>query len=243
MTTLWAALLWVALLPPGGSPEIVIRGRIVDSAGAVIAGARVRVLDEASRQTIDSTASDAEGKFSFGGLDAGNYLLAVSAPGFAEKLVRVDQPQSGVTQGPTIRLEVLDCDAPHVNCDIFTTGDYSDPYPVILTRDLTISASQAIDLKKGELVTPDSGTADIRLDAAAGGLFVVPVNGAAFTTAGEKRSCGKTRNKDPLRIDGLGSASEFVVLTVHKQCSRLFLTSEIPPGADQAGFHIVTRSR
>jgi hypothetical protein len=243
MTALSAVLLLVALLPSGGPPEVVIRGQVVDPAGAAIAGANVRVLDEASRNTIDTESSDKDGKFSISGLAEGVYLLAVSAPGFQEKLVRVDQSEDGTRDLPAVQLDKLDCDAPGANCDRSATGDVDDAHPAILTRDMTVRADQAVDLQNGDLVSRDSSKADIRLDSAAGTLFVVPLNGAAFTTSGAGGSCGKTRNKDPLRIDGRGPASEIVVLSGHKQCSRLFITSEIAPGSDQASFHVVTRSR
>jgi Carboxypeptidase regulatory-like domain len=243
MTTLWVVLLYVALFAAGGSPEIAIRGRIVNPAGAAIAGASVRVLDEGSRNIIDSAVSDADGKFSIGSLDAGDYLLAVSAAGYQESLIPVVPAQNGVSVFPALRLSVLDCDAPGMNCDTPATGVETDPHPVIVTRDVTMNANEAVDLQKGELVPRDSAAADIRLDSAAGGLYVVPLNGTAFTTTSAEGSCGKTRDEDPLRIDGLGPASEIVVVTSRKQCSRLFITSEIPPGADQASFHFVTRSR
>jgi len=243
MTTMWVVFLCVALFAPGVSPEISIRGRIVDPAGAAIAGASVRVLDEASRNTIDTAVSDADGNFSTGSLDAGDYLLAVSAAGFQESLIPVEPARNGVSVFPALQLSVLDCDAPHLNCDMFSSGVHPDPYPVMVTRDMTIHANEALDLQRGKLVPRESKEADIRLDSAAGGLFAVPLNGAAFTTSGARGSCGKTRDADPLRIDGLGPASEIVVVTAHKQCSRLFITSEIPAGADQATFHFVTRSR
>jgi hypothetical protein len=242
MSALFAVLSLVALFPPGLPPEVAIRGQVVDRAGAAIVGASVRVLDEASRNTIDTEVSDKDGKFSISGLAEGVYLLAVSAPGFQEKMVRVDQSQDGVRVLPAIGLDALDCDAPGAHCDR-PTGDNADPHPVILTRDMTLNPNVAVDLQSGAPVPRDSGKADIRLDSAAGTLFLVPLNGAAFTTSGAGGSCGKTRNKDPLRIDGRGPASEVVVLTGHKQCARLFITSEIAPGGDQASFHVVTRSR
>lgn len=243
MMTLCLAFLGVALFSPGASPGIVIRGRVVDPAGAAIAGASVRVLDETSRDTINTAVSGSDGNFSIDGLAAGSYVVVVSARGFQEKQVRVDQPQDGTSVLPAVRLAVLDCDAPQVNCDVFTTGDYTDPHPVIFRRDLTVNANHAVDLQDGQLVPRASAEADIRVDSAGGALFLVPLHKAAFTASGAEGSCGKTRNQDPMRIDGLGPEVEIVVLTRHKQCSRLFVTGMIPAGAEQATFHIVTRSR
>jgi hypothetical protein len=243
MTALRLAFLCVALFSPGASPGIVIRGQVVDPAGAAIARASVRVLDEVSRNTVNSAVSDQDGRFSIDGLAAGSYVVVVSARGFQEKQVRVQQDQDGISVLPAVRLDLLDCDAPEVNCDVFTTGNYTERHPVLFKRDVTVNANNAVDLQDGQIVPRDSADADIRVDSAGGALFLVPRNQAAFTTSGTEGSCGKSRSQDPLRIDGLGPEVEIVVLTRHKQCSRLFVTGVIPAGAAQVTLHVVTRSR
>jgi hypothetical protein len=65
-----------------------LSGTVVDTSGAVIAGATVQVpgANGAARMT---TQSDANGSFVISGLSAGDYRLVVSDPGFATKEVSV----------------------------------------------------------------------------------------------------------------------------------------------------------
>jgi hypothetical protein len=241
MNALCAVLFSLALQFSTSPFGAEIRGQILDPEGAVVAHATIRVLDEASRKTVQSTQSSADGTFTVRRFAHGNYLLAISAPGFAEKLIRAEQVHEIPSTFHTIHLDILDCDAPHVNCDIFTSGPYTDPHPVILNRDMTVAAGNAVNLEKGSLVLRNSPVADLRLEADSGGLYLAPLNGAAFTTPGSEGSCGKSRDKQPLRIDGMGPESEIVMRTARGQCSRIFITREIPAGADRATFQIVTR--
>jgi len=239
MTLFCAAFLNAALLLTG--PSGSVRGQVLDPEGAVIARAAIRVLDADSRRTVQTGASDPDGQFQVGGLAPGRYLLAVAANGFAEKLVSVDLSRNAAGAPLTIHLDILDCDAPHVNCDIFTTGPYTDPHPVVFARDLTVNAGQAVDLDKGAMVPTQAADADFQLNAQAGALYLVPLNKAALTTSGTDGSCGKARATQPLRIDGLGPNSEIVLRTHSGKCSRIFVTREIPAGAGQAALHVVTR--
>jgi len=219
-----------------------IHGQLSDPSGAVIARATIRILDETSRRTVATTYTDAEGIFAIPGLAPGSYLIAAVAPGFEEKLasVALDAPGSAVAR--SIRLDVLDCDAPHVNCDIFTTGPYTDPHPVILQRNLTLRAPAAVDLESGNLVAPDSATADLRLTMQDGGLYLVPGARASISNRASDGGCGKPRVKIPsLRIDGLGPGSEIRLTMNRGRCAKIYLTQEVEPGANQAALHIVTR--
>src|SRR5277367_567515 len=65
-----------------------LSGTVVDTSGAVIAGATVLV--RSANGTVKITAqSDTNGSFSISGLSAGNYRLVVSNPGFETKEVPV----------------------------------------------------------------------------------------------------------------------------------------------------------
>src|SRR6185503_18505058 len=61
--------------------QSLVRGRVLDPNGAVIPGANISV--EAKGRTVTTTTSNASGEFSLT-LEAGEYLLRVSAAGFAE---------------------------------------------------------------------------------------------------------------------------------------------------------------
>ena len=56
-------------------------GNVVDSQGAVIAGAKVSLLHVATNQTR-TTATDAAGEFRFPLLPVGEYRVTVEQPGF-----------------------------------------------------------------------------------------------------------------------------------------------------------------
>lgn len=60
-----------------------IAGRVVDAQGAAVASAEVSASSAA--QGTRTTRSNAEGAFTFTGLAAGNYVVLVRAPGFADK--------------------------------------------------------------------------------------------------------------------------------------------------------------
>jgi len=94
---LYLALLLFAIPYAGaadGPPKTV--GTVVDSSGALIAGAAVQVLSpDGAVQT--TTKSDENGSFIVSGLPAGNYRLVVSSPGFETKEIPVT---IGSTEAP-----------------------------------------------------------------------------------------------------------------------------------------------
>jgi len=69
-----------------------LSGTVVDTSGAVIAGATVQVRSANGTVQI-TTRSDTNGSFIISGLSAGNYRLVVSNPGFETK-------ESPSRQGP-----------------------------------------------------------------------------------------------------------------------------------------------
>src|SRR5271166_2153866 len=73
-----------------------LSGTVVDTSGAVIAGATVQV--RSANGTVQKTAqSDRNGSFIISGLATGNYRLVVSDPGFETKEVSVT---IGSTEAP-----------------------------------------------------------------------------------------------------------------------------------------------
>src|SRR5271169_4161930 len=80
-----------------------LSGTVVDTSGAVIAGAAVQVRStNGALQT--TTQTDANGSFIISGLPAGNYRLEVSNPGLETKEIRVT---IGTTEAPgTLRISL-----------------------------------------------------------------------------------------------------------------------------------------
>ena len=81
-----------------------------------MAGVAVRLLDSGGT-TLDSTTTDAYGRYSFAGLPAGDYIVEVTAPnGFV-----FTQPNQGTDDDPTRKfLDVVDAPAssePEVTAD------------------------------------------------------------------------------------------------------------------------------
>lgn len=78
-----------------------LSGSIVDASGAVIVGANVQVrsVDGVVQKTV---SSDTNGSFSISGLQAGNYRLIVSSPGFETKVL----PVTIVTETPPALLRI-----------------------------------------------------------------------------------------------------------------------------------------
>jgi len=85
------------------SPQI--SGMIVDTSGAVVAGADVHVLN-ANGTVQGTTHSGTNGSFSFSGLAAGNYRVVVMNPGFETKEILVTVGISGTSTPLRIPLVV-----------------------------------------------------------------------------------------------------------------------------------------
>ena len=82
-----------------------LSGTVVDTSGAVIAGADVHVLS--ANGTVQRTVhSDTNGFFAFSGLAAGNYRLVVMNPGFATKEILVTIGTTGAPAPLRISLVV-----------------------------------------------------------------------------------------------------------------------------------------
>ncbi len=82
-----------------------LSGTVVDTSGAVIAGATVQVRS-ANGTVQRTTQSDANGSFVISGLSAGNYRLVVSNPGFATKETPVTIGTTGAPAPLRISLAV-----------------------------------------------------------------------------------------------------------------------------------------
>src|SRR6478672_7179724 len=64
-----------------GPNEKVLSGTVVDPIGAAIPQAKVKLLNGEAKE-VRQTASDDDGKFEFGAVDAGSYSITIESPGF-----------------------------------------------------------------------------------------------------------------------------------------------------------------
>ena len=87
----WAALPCVA---QAGATTASVNGSVADSTGALIAGAHV-VLREQATGRERMAAADTRGRFRFGLLSPGAYLLRIDAPGFAAQQRALAVPAGG----------------------------------------------------------------------------------------------------------------------------------------------------
>ena len=82
-----------------------ITGTVVDSSGAAIADARlVLSYDDASAQR--ETSSSADGTFTFAGVPAGSYHIAITATGFAAQTYSAKLADGEAAMVPQITLSV-----------------------------------------------------------------------------------------------------------------------------------------
>jgi len=95
------AVLLLSLPLLAQAPPSQLSGTVVDSSGAVIAGATVQVRS-ANGAVRTTTQADSNGSFIISGLPAGNYLLVVSHPGFESK----EMPATIGTTGAPVRLRI-----------------------------------------------------------------------------------------------------------------------------------------
>src|SRR4051794_18132686 len=74
-------LMAFASLMPGQTVTGSLSGTVLDSGGAVVAGAQVQLINSISRQARDFTSNSA-GDFEFTGMIPGSYRVKVSHAGF-----------------------------------------------------------------------------------------------------------------------------------------------------------------
>ncbi len=101
-----AALIGAAGMVQGQSSTGTISGRVVDSSGAAVAGAEVRVINENDRQ-VRAFSSSTNGEFAFPELGPGAYTVSVRAKGFKQtEKTGLQLAASDSLNAGTIRLEV-----------------------------------------------------------------------------------------------------------------------------------------
>jgi hypothetical protein len=162
----------------GSSAEL--RGQVVDSTGAVIAGAAITITDLAKGSTR-STTTDAEGNYAFLGLLPSNYEIKVSAEGFAAASGKV-----ALTVGQQANIPFkLAAGAVEANVEIVEGGEVVDTNRT--EQSSTVDAKQISNLPINRrnfldyaLLTPGVTDADNIADASDFRLSQTPQTGLSF---------------------------------------------------------------
>lgn len=84
--SLFSLVVVAALLPVAAGPAAAqtgdVRGQVKNGEGQALPGITVKLLRAGSQDTLEKT-SDAEGRFHFGGLKSGVYIVAASPEGYS----------------------------------------------------------------------------------------------------------------------------------------------------------------
>ncbi|QHS53160.1 TonB-dependent receptor [Edaphobacter sp. 12200R-103] len=106
-----------------------ITGVVNDKAGANIAQATVKVVDEGTNQAI-TVKTDSSGAYTVGNLTPGGYTVTISSPGFAQQVIR----HYTVQVSQIARLDVtLDVGAVTESVEVNSTG------PILKSDDATVN--------------------------------------------------------------------------------------------------------
>lgn len=106
-------VVFALFISAGAQQTGTIRGKVVDSVGALIGGATVTAVN--SSGTEKTAQANQEGAFTIAGLAAGKYTLRVNAPGFAP----YENPEVTVEAGKGVSLDIaLDIAAQEVKVDV-----------------------------------------------------------------------------------------------------------------------------
>jgi hypothetical protein len=165
-----------------------IRGTVTDEVGATIHGAKVHVMEADTWKTVRIVKSDSKGRFEIYDLTPGQYKIAFTVRPFKPETLDVDTRAPGADADRSVRLKVLDCDGPGINCDSFfssTPTPIEDPHPVAFNGSLTLKVDDALDLDHGRIVRDDASGAGVKLTETNGALYLEPLNRTAFLREGD----------------------------------------------------------
>src|ERR1700722_18345151 len=104
-----ASILWLAFAVPGlfgqGTDLGTVRGTVKDPSGAVIANAKVTIIDLETNSARETTAN-AEGDFEMFGLKSGRYKVSVTAPGMSTEEINNVEVNASRTVAVSVTLKV-----------------------------------------------------------------------------------------------------------------------------------------
>ena len=137
-----ALLLWVCCFGARTAAATDLTGNLTDPQGQLIPEATIRLLRRAD-STRRVTTTDAQGRFSFNGLDGGEYRVTAESPGFAVRTQTVAVQANG-QQAENLRFTSLASsnESVTVTAAVSDVGVFEpDPAQRVMIRDETLDAN------------------------------------------------------------------------------------------------------
>jgi len=137
-----ALLLWVCCFGARTAAATDLTGNLTDPQGQLIPEATIRLLRRAD-STRRETKTDAQGRFSFNGLDGGEYRVTAESPGFAVRTQTVAVQANG-QQAENLRFTSLASsnESVTVTAAVSDGGVFEpDPAQRVMIRDETLDAN------------------------------------------------------------------------------------------------------
>jgi hypothetical protein len=150
-------------------PARTLRGTLVDDQGRIVTRARIALqADQHEMRAFIRTQADAEGRYAFGGLDAGRFTLHAEAEGY----LRIDPIEIAIAEDQTAAVEhriVLETAYPRALEIVDRNGEPVAGAAVVCAVDGRIRSTT---------MTGADGHATIGTPAEASVLFVIPREGS-----------------------------------------------------------------
>lgn len=189
-------------LDSSASDRARLEGAVSDPQGAKISQARVTLRNLAG-VIVYETRTDADGNFSFSSVAEGRYLLAVEAPGFAQKEKKTIEVQSKGAEKISVEMEIA-----AVSDYIVVTPTRTDISSSSIGGNVTVIESRDFDLAALSLLSESLRQAP--------GLMVVQTGGRGGITSVFTRGGESDYNKvliDGVPVNAAGGAFDFAFLT------------------------------
>ncbi len=156
-------------------PPASVSGTVRDATGAVISKAEVS-LQTGEQTMVGSTTTDREGRFRFGSVAAGRYVLAVSFPGFSDRRMAVTV-SSGATHKVDVTLEVTPVEA---EVTVRSTGGVALEATAVTQPVNVIDSTQILERAKavvGQVALEEAGVHLLRTSPTMAGIYVRGLTG------------------------------------------------------------------
>lgn len=219
----------------------------------MIGGVRVSVLLADSNVIAGDVTTDRLGKFKIAMLSSGSYTIKVRSQGFRSRaLVGVVVREDETVTLPDVQLDFAGCDAPGVNCDIFSSNPKDFPPKPMSTGYLKANLDCEVDLRKSQVYCPAAASIpnrtramDFKIVREGARIFLTPLNGATVSAPNSSRTdCSDAKFGDvKIRVDGLGPGYDICVRTHEGHPSHIFLVNDVGPTSSEISFWHVTRKR